>query len=483
MSVDAVAVKIPPFWTHSPALWFKRVEAQFQVARITADETKFSYIVGGMEAPILEQCFDIVDNPPAEGKYEALKQRILDRFADSDHKRLQTLLCGMQIGDDKPSRFLQRMLHEVPSNVGNMNAIIRQLWIQQLPVNVQTCLAQTEEDDLEKLARLADKVYEVTTAAVSSINTSATAMDNVASELRAEVAELSRRIRHMEKRFPAHRRRSPSTRRRSSRPPQRQQNSNWCYYHNPKRQEVLTAIQLQCSSTKELSVAPLGPPGTGGATEHRPSRLFIADRVTRKSYLIDTGADVSVVPATLADIKRGPSIYKLYAANDTEICTYGTRLTSLDLGFGRILKWPFVVAEVPKAIIGADFLGRFHLLPDVRHKRLVDGFTLLSSKGTPTNETANGLRTISGTSPYHAILAEFPDVTKPFATTKKPKHNVVHRIIVNGNPVVARARRLDPQKYAAAKREFEYMIEQGICRPSKSNYANPQTKRFVDMLK
>ncbi|KFD59171.1 hypothetical protein M514_28650, partial [Trichuris suis] len=100
----------------------------------------------------------------------------------------------MQIGDDKPSRFLQRMLHEVPSNVGNMNAIIRQLWIQQLPVNVQTCLAQTEEDDLEKLARLADKVYEVTTAAVSSINTSATAMDNVASELRAEVAELSRRI-------------------------------------------------------------------------------------------------------------------------------------------------------------------------------------------------------------------------------------------------------------------------------------------------
>ncbi|KFD69854.1 hypothetical protein M514_17976 [Trichuris suis] len=113
------------------------------------------------------------------------------------------------------------------------------------------------------------------------------------------------------------------------------------------------------------------------------------------------------------------------------------------------------------------------LLPDVRHKRLVDGFTLLSSKGTPTNETANGLRTISGTGPYHAILAEFLDVAKPFATTKKPKHNVVHRIIVNGNPVVARARRLDPRKYAAAKREFEYMIEQGICRPSKSNYANP----------
>ncbi|KFD69853.1 hypothetical protein M514_17975 [Trichuris suis] len=135
MSVDAVAVKIPPFWTHSPALWFKRVEAQFQVARITADETKFNYIVGGMEAPILEQCFDIVDNPPAEGKYEALKQRILDRFADSDHKRLQTLLCGMQIGDDKPSRFLPyhplaarlviRFLFRLSMSITRASAIVR----------------------------------------------------------------------------------------------------------------------------------------------------------------------------------------------------------------------------------------------------------------------------------------------------------------------------------------------------------------------
>uniref|UniRef100_A0A5S6R002 Reverse transcriptase domain-containing protein n=1 Tax=Trichuris muris TaxID=70415 RepID=A0A5S6R002_TRIMR len=341
MSVESIAVKIPPFWTQSPALWFKRVEAQFQIARITVDETKFNHIVGGMEAAILEQCFDIVDNPPFEGKYEALKRRILDRFADSDQKRLQTLLCGMQIGDDKPSRFLQRMLREVPSSVGSTNAIIRQLWIQQLPLNVQTCLAQTEEEDLDKLARLADKVHEVTHTSVSSINPPSTAQDSIVSELQTEVAKLSRRIRQMERRYPTQRPRSSNSR------------------------------------------------------------------------------------------------------------------------------------QVPKAIIGADFLGEFHLLPDLKNRRLVDGVTLLSTRGTLRNPTVNGLKTINGNRPYHRILAEFPEVTKPWSPTKTTKHNVVHHIVTDDSPVVARARRLDPQKYAAAKKEFEYMMQHGICRPSKSNYANP----------
>ncbi|KFD44850.1 hypothetical protein M513_14273 [Trichuris suis] len=72
MALDAVSVKVPPFWSHSPALWFKRVEAQFQVAHITADETKFNYIVGNLECQVMEQCFDIIYSPPETDKYYSL---------------------------------------------------------------------------------------------------------------------------------------------------------------------------------------------------------------------------------------------------------------------------------------------------------------------------------------------------------------------------------------------------------------------------
>lgn len=54
----------------------------------------------------------------------------------------------------------------------------------------------------------------------------------------------------------------------------------------------------------------------------------------------------------------------------------------------------------------------------------------------------------------------------------KIAHEVRHHIITKGPPVAERPRRLTPAKYAAAKLEFETMIEQGICQPSSSQWAS-----------
>ncbi|XP_063381136.1 uncharacterized protein LOC134667643 [Cydia fagiglandana] len=54
-----------------------------------------------------------------------------------------------------------------------------------------------------------------------------------------------------------------------------------------------------------------------------------------------------------------------------------------------------------------------------------------------------------------------------------PKHNVEHYIETNGAPVHARPRPLPPHRYLAVKKEFDHMIEQQLCRPSKSPWASP----------
>lgn len=49
----------------------------------------------------------------------------------------------------------------------------------------------------------------------------------------------------------------------------------------------------------------------------------------------------------------------------------------------------------------------------------------------------------------------------------------MHYIETNGPPVTARVRHLNQEKFNAAQHEFEALIKQGICRPSKSNWSSP----------
>lgn len=95
--------------------------------------------------------------------------------------------------------------------------------------------------------------------------------------------------------------------------------------------------------------------------------------------MIDTGADISVVPPN-KKIKPSNSSLCLYAANGTKIETFGTKRLSLSLGLRRDLQWNFVIADVNCPIIGADFLRYYGLLVDVRRRMLIDNDTKLENK-------------------------------------------------------------------------------------------------------
>lgn len=144
----------------------------------------------------------------------------------------------------------------------------------------------------------------------------------------------------------------------------------------------------------------------------------------------------------------------------------------MNLGLRRQFKWNFTIAAVSKPIIGADFLGRHNLLVDIRAKKLIDKTTELSTKGCLLKAAAPTVLTLNKKEPYHELLQKYSDITLPtFDHTYKS--NVEHHIVTKGPPVYCRARPLPPHKYEAAKKVFQDMIEQGICRPSKSPWASP----------
>ena len=105
------------------------------------------------------------------------------------------------------------------------------------------------------------------------------------------------------------------------------------------------------------------------------------DPTNHLTFLVDTGAAISVVPPSSIDKKHRQLDFNLQAANGSPIPTYGRKSLTLDLGLRRSLPWIFVIAEVDKPLLGADFLHHFQLSVDLNKKRLVDNTTQLTIAG------------------------------------------------------------------------------------------------------
>ena len=64
-------------------------------------------------------------------------------------------------------------------------------------------------------------------------------------------------------------------------------------------------------------------------------RLFyITDESTQLSFLVDSGAEISILPASSSDKKRARG-FDLQAVNRTTISTYGERSLTLNFGLHR----------------------------------------------------------------------------------------------------------------------------------------------------
>ncbi|GFU49678.1 hypothetical protein TNCV_2906321 [Trichonephila clavipes] len=145
----------------------------------------------------------------------------------------------------------------------------------------------------------------------------------------------------------------------------------------------------------------------------------------------------------------------------------------LNLGLRRPFIWTFIIADVSSPIIGADFLKHFNLLIDLKKKRLVDVETSLFTSCVFSNIVQPSILTIDANISFKNILSEYPDLSNPSLISKSASHGTVHHIITTGPPVTARPRRLHPKLYDAVKVEFEFLLAQGIIRPSKSPWSSP----------
>ena len=207
----------------------------------------------------------------------------------------------------------------------------------------------------------------------------------------------------------------------------------------------------------------------------------IRDELSGHSFLVDTGALASVFPAAATDHASDrcphPAV-NLTAANGPPIRSYGSRELLLRFN-GHEYRWSFIIADVNRPLLGADFLSAHDLLVDVANCRLLDAVTFRPlAVATLSVSDASDICTTTPHPRIAPMLKEFAAVFKPGPQQtpgQAAKHGIFHHIKTSGRPVHQKFRRLTPEKLSIAKKYFADMVHMGICKRAASPWGAPST--------
>ncbi|XP_065336798.1 uncharacterized protein LOC135937569 [Cloeon dipterum] len=192
------------------------------------------------------------------------------------------------------------------------------------------------------------------------------------------------------------------------------------------------------------------------------------------TFLVDTGADLCIVPRQMVHNFNEKTDFKLTAANNEAIKAYGFVNITLSLNLRREFKWTFLVADVNTPIIGADFLVRYHLAVHLDDAQIVDKLTNLKAHGVLRPHNLPSIKMVDVSNKFFLLLQQYPDLITPGKPRSPVKHKTVHHIeTTDGPPVHDKFRRLPPDKLQAAKAVFDQMEAEGVAQRGISSWASP----------
>lgn len=173
VSAISLSLRVPPFWRDQPLLWFCSFEAA--TADLKRSQAQLAQmVIAQLEKQDIQNIADLIYSPPEQNYYQAIKDRLISLYEESNSAQAKKLLSQVELGEQKPSQLLRKMQ--------NLNrekfpeSTIQMMWLDHLPPHVRSVLTVSEafkiKTTLDDLALLADKMMEHTpsshVAAISS---------------------------------------------------------------------------------------------------------------------------------------------------------------------------------------------------------------------------------------------------------------------------------------------------------------------------
>lgn len=224
--------KAPEFWPDRPHIWFIQMEAHFYNRSIKSDLKKFNCVITSLDSKYLAEVEDAITSPPESNKYDNIKTKIIERYADSKLSKIKKLLQSVQLGDKKPSQLLNDMKRLAGNTVSD--DFLKSIWLQRLPADARAIITAADTD-LTSSSNIADKILEVSDLQISSVNSVSQTQNSIAT-LEAKINTLTNKISEMQSRSRNQNYNNSSKERslsksKSRERQQQQNNAALCWYH------------------------------------------------------------------------------------------------------------------------------------------------------------------------------------------------------------------------------------------------------------
>ncbi|KAH7959384.1 hypothetical protein HPB49_010659 [Dermacentor silvarum] len=223
---------LPPFWVDWPEVWFAQVDAQFSLARITQDRTRYDCVVTHLDARDANELRDTLANPPTANLYEHLKPALIRHLSLSEEQKIRQLQSA-ELAERKPSQLLRHM-RALAGNMQVHDSFLRALWLQRLPPHVQAILEAQVRLPLNELVEIADRVIEASLPQLSRTIQAVAAPLNT-TELARRNGDIDRQLtciqQRLGERLPMQQRCHLQSRDLNTTSSRQPDNNGPCYYH------------------------------------------------------------------------------------------------------------------------------------------------------------------------------------------------------------------------------------------------------------
>jgi hypothetical protein len=118
---------------------------------------KFCLVVQALPRDSMRLVADLVETPPAELMYNALKERLLHSHQLTDIQKVDLLVDMPVLGDRKPTQLLAAMVDACPRGQEN-SVFMSALFLRKLPADVRILLAHMDHTRLKEMATAADQL-------------------------------------------------------------------------------------------------------------------------------------------------------------------------------------------------------------------------------------------------------------------------------------------------------------------------------------